>query len=279
MVDPRRADAPTTASLEWDGAPSDLQPLGPAFHARTYLIDSAMRRLQPRRLLDIGCGRGYVTAIAARHAGSVVAADLARGAAVSTRAALAAHPQADVIVANVLEPAWAETCRSRSRTFDTVLLSEVLEHLDDDLAALQACRELIAEGGSLVLTVPAGPSLWTEWDDLAGHRRRYTKVELTAKLTVAGFRVREVVSWGFPLTGWLAIRGARMRARRAASHEVDGEVPGLIARILPVAAPLLKLAARVERWLSFLDRGAGYVVVAERLPSDQLLGRKVDVAA
>jgi hypothetical protein len=216
-----------------------------------------------------------VTAIAARQAQRVVAADLAAGAADATRRVLADHPFSSVVVADVFG-STGEAWRERGVAFDAILLSEVLEHLDDEAAPLRRCRELLSPCGHLVVTVPANPKLWTEWDDLAGHRRRYTRQRLVGVLTSAGFRVTEITSWGFPLTGWLAVRGARMRGRRVAEHHPDGEVPSLVERLMPAASIIFKAAARVEPWLSFLDKGAGYVVVAERVEGIEV---RLDAAA
>lgn len=144
-----------------------------------------------------------------------------------------------------------------------MLLSEVLEHLDDDLGALTAIRELLASGGNLVVTVPANPELWTQWDDLAGHRRRYRKAQLAALLSSAGFNVREITSWGFPVTGWVAIRGSKMRSRRMSEGSAS-EIPVFVRRLLPVAKLGFALLARLEVAFSRFDRGAGYVAIATR---------------
>ncbi|MCH8008702.1 MAG: methyltransferase domain-containing protein [Chloroflexi bacterium] len=252
--------------LDWAGAPSDFQAYGPGFLARTYLVDRALRRLRPDRLLDIGCGRGNVTVIAARHARQVIATDVAQDAVAATTALLATHAGAQAFVADNIAGDWGDVPNDQRRPFGCVLLSEVLEHLDDDVAALETCRELLTDNGCLLITVPANPALWTRWDDLAGHRRRYTKQELVSKLETAGFRVLQITSWGFPLTGWLARRGARMRSRRLDEEHAGGEVPAALRRILPLASIAFKIAARVEPLLSFLDRGDGYVVLAQRDP-------------
>jgi SAM-dependent methyltransferase len=256
-----RGGGPTV--LQWDGAPSEVQNRGPAFHARTYLIDRAFRRLRPQTLLDIGCGRGFVTAIAARHARRVIATDMAADAVASTHALLAFHDDAQAVRANALAGDWG-SCIDPPATVDAILLAEVLEHLDDDVEVLRACRDLLAVGGHLVLTVPGDPTLWTHWDDLANHRRRYTRAELDAKLESAGFVVERITNWGFPVTGWLAIRGARMRSARVDSHGSECEVPGVIQTLMPLASIPFRILARVEPLFSPLDRGAGYVVVARR---------------
>ena len=66
--------------------PSDSQSYGPGFLARTYLVDRALRRLRPLRLLDIGCGRGNLTEIAARHIPEIVTTDVSADAIAETRA-------------------------------------------------------------------------------------------------------------------------------------------------------------------------------------------------
>ena len=255
--------------LDWPGAPSDFQKYSPGFLARTYLVDRALCRLRPDRILDIGCGRGNVTAIAARHVTEIVATDVAADAVAATSALLAGHPRALTFVADTLSGDWGDYTSERETRFDCILLSEVLEHLDDDVAALITCRELLTDDGCLLITVPADPALWTRWDDLAGHQRRYTRQELVSKLEATGFRVRQLTNWGFPLTGWLVRRGARMRARRLDERHAGGELPAALRRILPLASVAFKITARVEPLLSFLDRGAGYVVLAQRAPASR----------
>ncbi len=250
--------------LDWPGAPSDFQTHGPGFLARTYLVDRALRRLRPGRILDIGCGRGNVTATAARHVTEIVATDVAAAAVAETRARLEGHDGATAFVADILAGDWGDVPNDQRRPFDCVLLSEVLEHLDDDVAALVTCRELLTDHGCLLITVPADPALWTRWDDLAGHRRRYTRQELVSKLEATGFRVRQLTNWGFPLTRWLVRRGARMRARRLDERHAGGEFPPLLRRFMPVASVAFRVLARIEPLFSPLDRGAGYVVVARR---------------
>jgi len=57
--------------------------------------------------------------------------------------------------------------------FDVVMLLDVLEHVEDDAAALRACAELVTSRGAVLITVPAAPWLWSRHDVYAGHKRRY----------------------------------------------------------------------------------------------------------
>jgi ubiquinone/menaquinone biosynthesis C-methylase UbiE len=54
-----------------------------------------------------------------------------------------------------------------------VTMMDVIEHLDDDAAAVREMTRITAPGGLIVITVPALMSLWSDWDVILHHRRRY----------------------------------------------------------------------------------------------------------
>ncbi len=72
------------------------------------------------------------------------------------------------------------------KSFDLVGLFDVLEHLEDDIEALRQAHTLLRTGGYVLLTVPARPCLWSYFDELACHRRRYTTRRLRSILLQAG---------------------------------------------------------------------------------------------
>jgi len=73
--------------------------------------------------------------------------------------------------------------------FDAICLFDVLEHIDEDVKALENIHKMLAEHGHVILTVPAHEWLWSRDDIIAGHKRRYTKMELVDKLNQIGFEV------------------------------------------------------------------------------------------
>ncbi|HSF30536.1 MAG TPA: glycosyltransferase [Candidatus Tectomicrobia bacterium] len=73
--------------------------------------------------------------------------------------------------------------------FDTVVASNVLEHIKDDLHVLRNAYRLLQPGGQVVLIVPAGLYLFGAIDTAIGHYRRYSRAELCEKLAEAGFTV------------------------------------------------------------------------------------------
>jgi SAM-dependent methyltransferase len=76
--------------------------------------------------------------------------------------------------------------------FDTVTCINVLEHTDDDLAALRRANKLLVDGGRVIVFVPAGKKLYGTLDRGVGHQRRYDRDELVNKLTAAGFAVEDI---------------------------------------------------------------------------------------
>ena len=71
------------------------------------------------------------------------------------------------------------------RRFDLVLATDIIEHVDDDLAALRELRRVMRPGGYLLLTVPAFRLLWGLQDEVSHHKRRYTLRKLLKTLRIA----------------------------------------------------------------------------------------------
>ncbi|MEX1233293.1 MAG: class I SAM-dependent methyltransferase [Planctomycetaceae bacterium] len=78
------------------------------------------------------------------------------------------------------------------RSYDVVLMLDVLEHIEDDGAALCKVFQVLKPGGTVILTVPALPSLWSVHDEVNLHFRRYTKRSLMHVIRQAGFECREM---------------------------------------------------------------------------------------
>ena len=76
-------------------------------------------------------------------------------------------------------------------TLDLVFSSNVLEHIENDVATIQQVFSVLRPGGVFALYVPAFPVLYTAHDKRVGHVRRYTRKELTSKLAAEGFVVFE----------------------------------------------------------------------------------------
>lgn len=80
-------------------------------------------------------------------------------------------------------------------SFDTITMLDVLEHIEDDRAALAHVFDKLKPGGRFVVVVPAYQALYGKRDAAYGHYRRYGKAELISKLQNAGFKIESCRYW------------------------------------------------------------------------------------
>ncbi len=121
---------------------------------------------------------------------------------------------------------------------DTVLAVNVLEHIVDDVAALRRMARVVTPGGTIVLFVPAFPSLYGPHDRAAGHVRRYVPRTLRAAVASAGLGVEVLHPVNFlgGLAWWVAVRIGGCSSPRSS-------LVGLYDRLV---VPLVRLMER--RW-------------------------------
>lgn len=89
---------------------------------------------------------------------------------------------------------------------------EVLEHIEDDVSALEEWVSRLAAQGRFLASVPADPARMGPWDRMVGHHRRYSAVSLAALFEEAGLDVMDIRAVGFPvgyLTEWIRNQMAR----------------------------------------------------------------------
>jgi SAM-dependent methyltransferase len=168
--------------------------------------------LAPRTILEVGAGQGgFGTRLAATATYLGVEPD-ERSAAVA-RNRLAPRDGKVIVGDDTAVPAGSR--------YDLVCAFEVLEHIDDDTAALARWAGLVRPGGHLLLSVPAWPHRFGPMDEVAGHYRRYHPDTLGDLFTGAGLQPPEVHLYGWPL-GY-ALEGVRNRIDR---RKLTGSVQG-----------------------------------------------------
>lgn len=203
-----------------------------------FMVESRLGQGKRHSFLEIGCGTGNVLrALATLPNLSVAGAEVhAAGAAM----AAARVPEVEVVQLDVLRMDFPAA-------FDAIGVFDVLEHLEDDIGALARIREALKPGGMCFITVPQHPWLWTSQDDISGHKRRYTRPQLTAHLERAGLNPVFLTSFFFFVMPFF-VASRILKQVRTAIFKIDAAaVDPLGEMFLP---PWLN---RLLRWLSALD--------------------------
>ena len=134
------------------------------------------------KILEIGCGTGHNLPMLASF-GAVDAIEIDPAAR-----AIASQRLGKPVGATPL-PALADVPRAH---YDLIAVLDVVEHIEDDVAALRAMRERLAPGGRILITVPAHQWMWSAHDVVNHHHRRYSKTTLAQAIAAAGLRPRKL---------------------------------------------------------------------------------------
>jgi hypothetical protein len=103
---------------------------------------------------------------------------------------------------------------------------DVLEHIPGDREALAALAPKLAPKGSILVTVPANPWLWSSHDVAHHHQRRYTAKTLRDILDAAGFRVRYMTHFNSLLLP--LVIAARAVGKLTGREGGDDAMPGTV---------------------------------------------------
>jgi SAM-dependent methyltransferase len=214
----------------------------------------------PVRLFEIGSGPGDLArdVLATRPDAEVVGIDLA---AAAVELAQRKVPGAAFFQQDLTKPM---ALPERYRGWAThVVCSEVLEHLDDPVAALRNVRPLLAPGCKVVVTVPSGPM--SAFDRHIGHRGHFTAARLARALEDAGLEVADLRGAGFPFFNVYRLVVVARGEKLIADASGDGGRP------LPLAArTMIRLFSSLFR-LNRKDGRRGWQLVAVAVePSPRL---------
>ena len=146
-------------------------------------------------------------------------------------------------------------------SFDGVIGVDVLEHLEDDSAALREIHRVCRPGALLIAVVPAFPSLWSHRDDQHHHKRRYRIRQLRDRMTRGGFAVKRMTYVNLPLLLplFLLAQLERITGGRPNRNASFGLLP------MPVNRPLGWAMQLEAAWLRYADLpfGSSIACVAE----------------
>ena len=169
----------------------------------TSLSRLVSQLMPPGRVLDIGCGSGALSVRLVGSGREVVSQDPSSEMLVLCRE----HFRRLGLDPSGIRRGGVDEIPERD-AFETVAALDVIEHIEDDRAALGSLRDALKPRGTLVVTVPALSSLYGPKDVEVGHYRRYDRDQLVSLLTEAGFQVDFVRWWNLigVLPVWVSVR-------------------------------------------------------------------------
>jgi SAM-dependent methyltransferase len=184
------------------------------------------------KVVEVGAGHGTITEGLAHRHRQVTATDVSERCVAILQDRFAGQPNVEVLAGSI------EVASTRG-PYDTAVLINVLEHIQDDRQALRQLVSLLEPGGRLVLWLPAFDFLYSEFDRKIGHYRRYRIRDIRDKLCDAGLEptdIRYVNPVG--AVGWFLI------ARVLRRDPVTGRLTRVFDKYL---VPLLKMLERRVR--------------------------------
>jgi dolichyl-phosphate beta-glucosyltransferase len=193
--------------------------------------------------VDVGCGTGeLVFALHELGQQTVVGVDLSRYALQHANSKVLVREEAVSFL-----QASAEALPLGAASASCLVSMDVIEHLDDDVAALREYARVVEPGGLLLVAVPAYAWAWSDHDESLGHRRRYTASQLVERARAAGLEVEYVThyhSWVTPIA--LLLRKTPLKLFLRGSKKTAEEV----SFVHPLVNGVLLRLARAERRLA-----------------------------
>lgn len=205
------------------------------YRARRDILQDYLRAFgalsERARILEIGCGTGHnLPMLSAFGDVDAIEIDPAARRIASERLG---RPVGDAPL-----PLLPRVPRGH---YDLIAVLDVVEHIENDVAALAAMRDCLAPDGKILITVPAHAWMWSAHDEVNHHHRRYSKRTLRAAIAAAGLRPEKLGYFNsllFPLAA-----GARLLGRVTGREDSDDSPPP------PLVNGLFERVFRLERHL------------------------------
>lgn len=222
-------------------------------------------------VVEVGCGAGALLDDFSCRGFNVIGVETSSHALALARR-LAKHGGGTQNLVDTVSPAWLAKK-------DLVCSFDVLEHIEDDGAAITQWVSWLRPRGLLMLSVPAHRHRWSAGDEWAGHWRRYDRTDLISLLHNHDLSIVHFECYGFPLGNLTERIGSRLYKRLLSERAVNTnrqmataqsgiertDALRLFRRLDTILGRLaLRLCLGIQAVMSSTDLGSGYLVLAQR---------------
>lgn len=227
-----------------ESGPEILDTLSRAPNFNRWMADT-VRPFVGDSVLEIGAGIGNLSRHLAPRRKRYIATDIDDEHLARLRARLTHRPNLEVKRCDLTNSGDFESIAGQ---LDTVVCLNVLEHVEDDLTGLRNIRSALKPGGTAIVLVPEGMSVYGELDRVLGHFRRYSREELRTKMEAQGFAVERILEFNrVTRPGWYV--NGRILKKRSFSRfqlavfdrmvwlwrKLDGAIPWKPVSIIAIA--------------------------------------------
>jgi len=215
------------------------------FHVRRKWIFDRIQKftLPPAKILEVGCGTGHVSSFLAKKGYSVT------GCEFYTEAIELSWPGFMIVQGD------ANNLPFTDNSFDIVGLFDVIEHFQDDVALLKEAYRVVREGGIIVITVPAREELWSWVDEVAFHKRRYTKEKIKKIFSELHFNTLSIEYMFMSL--YVPMKCIRTKKRKIEDHFKINKYANILFR------GVLNIEKLISKYLP-LPLGTSLIAIAKK---------------
>ncbi len=260
--------------------------IDPAFAKRAEIIFKNIEKYKPKKVLDVGCGRGfYIKSLTFyKFIKEIHGIDINKNYLNQAKKIITNDERISLKLKTIYKTDYP------NNYFDLIIASEVLEHLKNDQNALKEIRRILKPKGKLIITVPQknfpffwDPINWTLmkffnthidkniwW--LAGiwadHERLYDKKMIIELLKSTGFKIlsiKEIIHWSWPFSHFLLYGIGKNIVEKLKINEFNRFYFNSDKKISKILACLFEMPSNILDKKIKLKSSVGLVTVGENL--------------
>jgi SAM-dependent methyltransferase len=183
-----------------------------------------------RNVLEIGCGIGNITDYFISPDRKITGIDIDEDFVDVAKEKYKNTPGVTIAMGDALNPG----CTLPGKSYDTVMLLNVLEHIQDDLKAVKCIFDLLEPKGRAIILVPAMKFAYGELDRQLGHHKRYEKPDMIKLYAYNGFEIEKLF-----YMNWIGAFGWAFNSRILRKKLIPEDQSNIMDKlIVPIIKPL-----------------------------------------